>query len=83
MKISKKDWIFIFIIAAVFIGFYLISGEEKTTKVPYDEAHRQFYDIAKASGKMEAEPKYLTRGAAGAGFAELVAHLIGHLPGER
>ena len=55
MKISKKDWIFIFIIAAVFIGFYLISGEEKTTKVPYDEAHRQFYDIAKASGKMEAD----------------------------
>ena len=40
-------------------------------------------NVARFSGKMEAEPKYLTRGAAGAGFAELVAHLIGHLPGER
>lgn len=28
-------------------------------------------------------PMCVTRGAAGAGFAELVAHLIGQLPGER
>ena len=40
-------------------------------------------NVARFSGKMEAEPKYLTRGAAGAGFAELVAHLIGQPPGER
>ena len=30
-------------------------------------------------GKLEAEPKYVTRGAAGAGFAELAAHLLAHL----
>ena len=40
-------------------------------------------NIARFSGKMEAEPKYVTRSAAGAGLAELVAHLIGQLPGER
>lgn len=55
MKIGKKDWIFIVIVAAIFIGFYLISGEEKTTKVPMDETHRPSYEVAKASGKMEAD----------------------------
>jgi hypothetical protein len=40
-------------------------------------------NVARFSGKMEAEPKYVTRGAAGAGFAELVAHLMGQLPGDR
>jgi hypothetical protein len=40
-------------------------------------------NVARFSGRMEAQPKYVTRGAAGAGFAELVAHLIGQLPGER
>jgi hypothetical protein len=32
MRISKKDWIFIAIIAAVFATFYAISGEEKTKR---------------------------------------------------
>ena len=40
-------------------------------------------NVARFSGRMEAEPKFITRGAAGAGFAELVAHLIGQDPGDR
>ena len=34
-------------------------------------------NISAFSGRIETEPKYVTRGAAGAGFAELVGHLLG------
>ncbi len=34
-------------------------------------------NIARFAGRLGAQPKYLTRAACGAGFAELVAHLIG------
>ena len=34
-------------------------------------------NVARFAGKLEAEPKFVTRGAAGAGFAELAAHLLG------
>lgn len=33
-------------------------------------------NVARFAGRLAAEPKYLTRGAAGAGFAELVEHLL-------
>jgi len=33
-------------------------------------------NVARFEGALEAEPKYVTRGAAGAGFAELAAHLL-------
>jgi HAD superfamily hydrolase (TIGR01484 family) len=33
-------------------------------------------NVARFEGSLEAEPKYVTRGFAGAGFAELVAHLL-------
>ena len=33
-------------------------------------------NVARFAGSLEAEPKYLTRGFAGAGFAELAAHLL-------
>ena len=49
----------------------------------YFESSVGVANVARFAGKIEAEPVYVTRGAAGAGFAELVAHLIGHLPGER
>jgi hypothetical protein len=56
MQINKKDWIFIAIICAVFGIFYVISGEEKTRKVPNDDKHRPFYEIMKQTGsKMEAD----------------------------
>jgi len=34
-------------------------------------------NVARFAGRLEAEPKYVTRGFAGAGFAELVSHLLG------
>jgi len=37
-------------------------------------------NVARFKGALEAEPKYVTRGAAGAGFAELAAHLLAHFP---
>ncbi|MEK6245621.1 MAG: HAD-IIB family hydrolase [Pseudomonadota bacterium] len=39
-------------------------------------------NVARFAGRLEAEPKYVTRGAAGAGFAELAAQLLAHLPGD-
>jgi HAD superfamily hydrolase (TIGR01484 family) len=33
-------------------------------------------NVARFAGRLEAEPKFVTRTAAGAGFAELVAHLL-------
>jgi hypothetical protein len=37
-------------------------------------------NIARFAGRFGPEPKYVTRGAAGAGFAELAAQLLAHLP---
>jgi HAD superfamily hydrolase (TIGR01484 family) len=34
-------------------------------------------NVARFAGALDAEPKYVTRGVAGAGFAELAAHLLG------
>jgi len=34
-------------------------------------------NVARFAGKLEAEPKFVTRGTAGEGFAELAAHLLG------
>jgi hydroxymethylpyrimidine pyrophosphatase-like HAD family hydrolase len=34
-------------------------------------------NVARFAGRLDAEPKYVTRGAAGAGFAELAVHLLG------
>lgn len=52
-KISKKDWIFIGIVAAVFATFIAISGREKTKKVPYNDIHRPYYEIYEATGSKE------------------------------
>jgi len=37
-------------------------------------------NVARFRGQLEAEPKYVTRAAAGAGFAELAAHLLAQSP---
>lgn len=56
MKISRKDLLFIAIICAVLAIVILISGEEKTKRVPYDEIHLPAYEILKRTGsKREAE----------------------------
>jgi hypothetical protein len=56
MKIGKKDWMFIAVVVIVLIIFYLISGKERTKRVPYDDKHIAFYEIMKKTGdKMEAD----------------------------
>jgi hypothetical protein len=56
MKIGKYDWVFIALAAVVLMVFFVISGPEKTKKVPYNEAHKKFYDIVSQTGsKMEAD----------------------------
>ena len=50
MKISRNDWIFIALIVAVVAVFVAISGKEKTKKVPYNDNHRSFYDMAARDG---------------------------------
>jgi hypothetical protein len=56
MRISKKDWIFIVVIAAVIAVFYAISGEERTKRVPLDEIHKPSYELFKRTqSKMEAD----------------------------
>ena len=37
-------------------------------------------NVARFAGSLEAEPKYVTRGFAGSGFAELAGHLLSHFP---
>ncbi len=51
MTFRKRDGLFLLIVAAVFITFYAISGSIKTTRVPYDETHRPFYEMREAGMK--------------------------------
>jgi cytochrome c5 len=44
MKLAKKDWFFIALIAVVVGVFWAISGEVRTKKVPYDENHKKYYE---------------------------------------
>lgn len=54
MKIGRRDWIFFGIIAAVLLVFYLLTGPEKTKKLPKDATHQQFNEMLKA-GKKKSE----------------------------
>jgi HAD superfamily hydrolase (TIGR01484 family) len=40
-------------------------------------------NVARFAGALEAEPKFVTRGASGAGFAEIAAHLLSQPAGSR
>lgn len=46
MKINKRDWLFIGLIAVVAVIFISISGEEKTKPVPNDGMHQIVYEAA-------------------------------------
>jgi len=65
--------------AARLRGEFAFAGDS-----PNDAPMFSFFDcsvgvanVARFAGKLAAEPKYVTRGAAGVGFAELVAYLLG------
>lgn len=56
MRITKKDWLFIALMGVVLIIFIIITGKEKTSKVPDDAVHRPFYEVMKKTGsKKETE----------------------------
>lgn len=46
MKIDRRDWVFIAVVAVVLGVFVAISGKEKTTTVPNDQMHKVAYDVA-------------------------------------
>ncbi len=57
MAIGKRDWLFIGIVAAVIAIFVLISGPEKTKRVPKNPDHQRFHDMIKAGKtKKEVDP---------------------------
>ena len=43
MKISSKDWLFIALVVAVLAVVIMLTSEETTKKVPFDEPHRAAY----------------------------------------
>lgn len=56
MKITPKDWLFLTLVGIVLSFVFLISGEETTKKVPYDETHRPMYEVLRSTGsKVKAE----------------------------
>jgi hypothetical protein len=50
MKVAKKDWLFIAVIAAVLGALFVGTGKEKARNIPDDEKHRTFYESMHASG---------------------------------
>ncbi|GAC1451604.1 MAG: cytochrome c [Desulfuromonadaceae bacterium] len=46
MKIDKRDWLFIAVVAVVLGIFIAISGKEKTTPVPNNQMHKMAYETA-------------------------------------
>ena len=57
MKIGKRDLTFIAILVAVLVAFIVISGPEKTKKLPTDATHQQFNEMLKAGKKKnEVDP---------------------------
>ncbi len=55
MAFKKSDGLFIALIIVVLSVFILISGEEKTSRVPNDEIHARFYPIIREQGKKAGE----------------------------
>ncbi|PLX80258.1 MAG: cytochrome c [Desulfuromonas sp.] len=55
MAFQKRDLLFVSLIVVVLGIFIAISGEEKTTRVPYDDLHKKFYPIIKEDGKKAGE----------------------------
>lgn len=57
MKIDKRDWLFVAVIAAVIGIFVAISGKERTKLVPMNQDHQRFHDMIKAgTSKKEVDP---------------------------
>jgi len=55
MNLKKRDLAFVGLVVVVLLVFWLISGEEKTTRVPFDEIHGPLYPVVAEQGKKAAE----------------------------
>lgn len=55
MTIKQRDWLFIGLIVVILAVFFSISGKVKTTRVPFDDDHRRFFEIVQKEGKKAAE----------------------------
>jgi len=55
MAFQKKDWLFVGLVVLVLGFFIIISGKEKTTRIPKDEIHTKFFPIVHSDGKKAAE----------------------------
>jgi hypothetical protein len=60
MKVAKKDWLFIAVIAAVLGALFLGTGKEKARNIPDDEKHSPFYESMHTSGARTETEKICT-----------------------
>jgi hypothetical protein len=52
--IKKRD-LFLIGLAVIILAFLWQAPPESTSRVPYDDLHRPYYDLAKSDGKKAAE----------------------------
>jgi hypothetical protein len=53
-SLKKRDFLLIGIAIAI-LAFLWQAPPESTSRVPYDDVHRQYHDLVKAEGKKSAE----------------------------
>ena len=54
LPLKKRDFILIGL-AVIILAFLWQAPPESTSRVPYDDTHRQYYDLVKSDGKKAAE----------------------------
>ncbi len=61
MKVTKREWLTIAVVAAVIAALIISTSREKAKRVPADEKHRAFYEaIAKGQERIEVERGCIT-----------------------
>jgi len=50
MAISKRDWLFIAVIAVVLAALFAGAPKDKVKNVPRDDKHRSFYELMRKGG---------------------------------
>ena len=52
--LKKRDFALI-VLAVIIVAFLWAAPEESTSRVPYDDTHRPFFEMVKKEGKKAAE----------------------------
>ena len=61
MKVRKRDWLTMVLVAAALTVFIVSTGREKSRPIPFDDKHRPFYEsMQKQINRIEAERKCAT-----------------------